>query len=614
MKAKDVKRAVVLAAGLGQRLRPLTLAHPKPLLPVDGVPMLERMVRMLEGWGVEEVAVNAHWLAPQIEKWAARRAGKAKIRVSVEREILGTGGALKALKDFIGEEPFWLANGDVVADGLKPGPIVEAFEKSGRFAGCWLSEGAGPRTVEADPEGRVCNWKSEFPGDWGTYTYCGVALLSPEVIGYLPEAKHCSVVEAYEKAMMTDARFVVGADQEDAFWADCGTFESYLETNAALNPDGFDRNPNVLLDGVKLLDTADLAGCAVTGGLIGGKFEETAIVGVAQTGDARLEALCKEMGWAREDAAAVFLGTRGSDRTFWRLVNGDERAIGVTWDGRTRPENGRYAGHARVLAEAGVAVPRVLADLPAMEALALEDCGDESLEKLAGAEGADRVKLYRPALEAMKALHGAGTELALARDLKLEAPFGPELYKWEHDLFETYCVKARYGYERLPEEVRKDLERAADELGKERPVLVHRDFQSSNVLCRGDGTVALIDFQGMRLGPASYDAASLLYDPYVALEEGEREKLAKLYPQKNLAYAAVQRLAQALGAFGRLEEAGQPQFGKYVPMALANLLSAADDADLDALGGFAEDLIAKEKVRWEGFGHHHHHHDDEEEE
>jgi aminoglycoside/choline kinase family phosphotransferase len=75
----------------------------------------------------------------------------------------------------------------------------------------------------------------------------------------------------------------------------------------------------------------------------------------------------------------------------------------------------------------------------------------------------------------------------------------------------------------------------------------------------------------------------------------------------------VQRLVQALGAFGRLASVGQPQFAKYVPRALGNLLAAADEADLDALGALAEDLIAKEEIRLHGWHGHHHHHDHEEE-
>ena len=612
MKAGDVKKAVVLAAGFGTRLRPLTLVRPKPLLPVWGVPMLERILRMLESWGVDEIAVNAHWQAPQVRQFVWNRKGRAKVTVAEEPEILGTGGVLNPLRGFLGEGPFWLVNGDVVAEGLDPQPIADAFGRSGEFAACWLSETQGPRTVEADPEGRICNWKSDVPGDVGTYTYCGCALLSRHVLDYLPPSGFSTIVQAYEKAMMEDAKFVVGVAEAHAFWGDAGTLESYLEIHNALDPDRFEENPNVLFEGVKLVESADLGGCVVTGGLVGGAFERTALVGLDQIDAPRLAALADALGWPRADVACGFLGARGSDRSFWRFVYGDERAIAIEYDDAKRPENARYASHARLLAEAGVPVPRVLADVPAQKALALEDIDGDSLEDRAKRRGADLVKLYAPVVKALRTLHEKGTELALAQDVTLEPAFGPELYAWERDLFETYCVKERFGYDGLPDAVRADLEAVAAELLRQRPVLVHRDFQSSNVLYRADGSFAFIDFQGMRLGAAAYDLASLLYDPYVPLGEQARASLARLYPVEKLAFGAVQRLVQALGAFGRLASVGQPQFGRHVAPALQNLLAAADEADLDALGAFAEDLIAKEEIRLGRF--HHHHHDEGEEE
>ena len=609
MKARDVKKAVVLAAGFGTRLRPLTLVEPKPLLPMWGVPLLERILSLLESWGVEEIVVNAHWKAERIRAYAARRKGVAKVTVAEEPEILGTGGVLNPLRYLLGTEPFWLVNGDVVVEGLDPQPLVDAYVRSGGFAGCWMSEVFGPRTVEADREGRICNWASDVAGDAGTYTYCGVALLGPQVLDYVKPAGFSTIVEAYEAALMRDGKTVCGADPDGAYWADCGTLEAYLEAHAALDPDRFEANPNVIFPGVKLVETADLAGCVVTGGLVGGAFERAALVGADQIGDARLAALVRALGWKAEDVAAVFLGARGSDRAFWRLVHGDDRALAVVYDDAARPENARYAHHARLLAEAGVPVPRVLADLPERKALALEDLGDDSLERRAAEKGAHLVELYAPVVKALRALHEEGTARALreAADA-LEPAFGPDLYKWERDLFETHCVKARYGYEKLPDAVRADLEAVADVLARQRPVLVHRDCQSSNVLYR-DGAPVFIDFQGMRLGAAAYDLASLLYDPYAPLGEKERRALAKLYPVDGLAYGAVQRLVQALGAFGRLASVGQPRFEAHVPRALANLLEAADEANLDALGGFAEDLIAKEEIRL-GHFHRSHAHDD----
>ena len=160
----------------------------------------------------------------------------------------------------------------------------------------------------------------------------------------------------------------------------------------------------------------------------------------------------------------------------------------------------------------------------------------------------------------------------------------------------------------MPPDVRRELEGVADELARARPVLLHRDCQSTNVLYREDGSFAFIDFQGMRLGPAAYDLASLLYDPYVPLDSSARESLRAAYggvSERELALGAVQRLVQALGAFGRLASVGQPQFSKHVLPALVNLLSAADDADLDAVGALAEELISREEMR-QGIFHHHH--------
>ncbi|MBO5941595.1 MAG: NTP transferase domain-containing protein, partial [Kiritimatiellae bacterium] len=137
-----VKKAIVLAAGFGTRLRPLTLSRPKPLLPVAGEPMLSRILDMLVSWGVEEIAVNAHYLADQVEDFINEYKGDSdkgvKISVSRESTILGTGGVLRPLKDWIGADPFWLVNGDIVVEDLDPEPIEEAFERSGRFASCWM--------------------------------------------------------------------------------------------------------------------------------------------------------------------------------------------------------------------------------------------------------------------------------------------------------------------------------------------------------------------------------------------------------------------------------------------------------------------------------------------
>ena len=147
-------------------------------------------------------------------------------------------------------------------------------------------------------------------------------------------------------------------------------------------------------------------------------------------------------------------------------------------------------------------------------------------------------------------------------------------------MFETHLLKERYGLAALPSDAR-DAAAVAARLLDAPQVALHRDFQSSNILFRGR-RMAFIDFQGLRMGAAAYDLASLLYDPYVTLTPELRVRLARAYeicaPGLHdgvalLHIGAVQRLVQALGAFGRLASVGQAGFTRwYILPALQNLL------------------------------------------
>ncbi len=541
------KKAVVLAAGLGTRLRPLTCAAPKPLLPIWGVPMLDRIVEMLREWGVDDIVVNCHYLHEQVESWAAER-GKEEgltLRTSYEPEILGTGGVLNPLRDWIGDEPFYLVNGDIVVEGFN-GFSAADLKGSVETIGTCLMVETGPRTIEADPNGYVTCWKSPDAGFPGTYTYCGVALLTPDILKYVEPTGFSSIVQAYERAMM-DGKFMKGVAPDSLLWTDAGTIASYLD----LNRDGTD---NAFADLPQLK-------------AIGAKEVE-------------------------------FIGARGSDRCFFRT----DGNLAVIYDDAKRGENAKYAGHAKWLKARGMPVPEVIADRPDIKTTVFAWAGNERKMSLE-----DYVKVVE-GLAAFNALDPTG--------LDLEPSFDAALWKWERDLFAEHCLGSRY-LMTLPKDVEQELENVAAPLDREPSALVHRDFQSSNVLWK-NGAFSFIDFQGMRRGPAAYDLASLLYDPYAAkLTEGERRALAKLYAkrcgrpeiEKILPFAAVQRLVQCLGAYGRLASVGQTQFGKFVLPALENLLVAADEAGLDAVGALAEDLIAKESHAHEHDGHCHHDHE-----
>lgn len=543
-----IKKAVVLAAGHGTRLRPFTCATPKPLMPVWGETMLERIVKMLRERGVDDIVVNSHHLHEQIRVWtdeyrkAVQAAGdKVRIKVSYEPEILGNGGVLNPLREWIGEDPFYLVSSDIVMENVPD--LEKPFErlKTSGCIGVALVTEAGPRTIEVEPESKfVTCWKSPDPGVEGTFTYCGFAILKPAVLKYVKPDGFSSIVTAFEKAMMEGGKFIKAVESKDLLWEDAGTIQRYVDLNRDGDDNGFADIPQL-----KAVDATN----------------------------------------------PKFLGARGSERVFF----GCDQGIAVMYDDGNRDENGKYPGHARWLKSKGIPVPEILADVPAKKVMMMTNAGTERQMSLED---------YAKVVETLVRFNALGSEPDVPADLL--PPFDDETWEWERNLFAKYCLGANFQME-MSDAVRKELEGVAEILEHEPKALVHRDFQSTNVLWKGND-LTFIDFQGMRLGPAAYDLASLVYDPYVTFTDEQRRALVALYAktagrpefEKILPYAAVQRLSQCLGAYGRLASVGQPQFGKHVVPALANLLDAADKAGLDAIGALAEDLIAKSQ-------HTHHH-------
>lgn len=514
-----IKKAIVLAAGMGSRLKPFTATVPKPLMTIWGETMISRVVNMLREWGIEEIAVNAHYLADQIEAWCKEN----DCKVSVEKEILGTGGFLNPLREWLNGEDFYLVNSDIVIENQGP------LEFRGDELGVAVVTEEGPRTIEVEPESQfVTCWHSPDPGWYDTYTFTGLSLLRNDILSYVKPEGFSTLVEAFEKAMM-EGKFIRAQKNFDLLWSDAGTIDSLIQ----LNEDGED-------------NAFDL-------------FPHLQSVGATN---------------------AKFLGARGSERAFFRAKEG----VVCVYDDKNRGENAKYVSHTKWLLEKGIPVPKILNFSEKFKTILMEDVGKEGLD-------------FERYVEVVKTL--ARFNSLDATSLDLEAPMDAKLWKWERDLFAEYCLKNRFDRE-LDKEVEAELLRVAEILEKEPKSLVHRDFQSTNVLFKG-GKLSFIDFQGMRLGPAIYDLASLVYDPYVKLSEKEREALVALYAKEvarpeiveKLPYAAVERLIQCLGAYGRLKSVGKSEFDKFVLPALENLLAAADLAGLDKIGQLAEELIPK---------------------
>jgi NDP-sugar pyrophosphorylase family protein len=153
-----VTTALVLAAGLGERLRPLTYTKPKPLLPLGGRPLIWYPLMMLKRAGVRRVAINLHHLGPSIEQALGNGSALGlAITYAPEPILLGTGGPLVALRAFFGDATFWVANSDTILD-FDLGAMVD-FHRHHRALATLALVPSRPDVryslIETDPEGRV---------------------------------------------------------------------------------------------------------------------------------------------------------------------------------------------------------------------------------------------------------------------------------------------------------------------------------------------------------------------------------------------------------------------------------------------------------------------------
>ncbi len=275
----------------------------------------------------------------------------------------------------------------------------------------------------------------------------------------------------------------------------------------------------------------------------------------------------------------------GSGRKFWRVNIADRSLILVRYS-EERPENSYFVEIASFLARVGVRVPNIYFHTPADGLILMEDAGGTDLWSFRNDSWLQRRALYQRTLDQALILHTRAH--AAPKRPHLQAEFDVALYKWEQDYFIEHCLQRHFGLS--TEDVDRHVNRGrllqiTEHLAAQPRCLVHRDFQSQNIIIR-DGDACLIDFQGLRPGLAQYDLASLLFDPYVTLTDAEREELLHHYlsglhgpgPHDEAHFmalfdlCAMQRLMQALGAYGKLGHTDhREEFLEHIPVAIPRL-------------------------------------------
>lgn len=228
--------------------------------------------------------------------------------------------------------------------------------------------------------------------------------------------------------------------------------------------------------------------------------------------------------------------------------------IGVHWN-EDREDNAQYVPVANFLKQAKLRVPAIIHERSRYRVALVEDLGDVDLLSLKSRPFAERLPYYRSAFEQVDRLFYAKP----AKDFHLMPPFDAALYRWEQNYFFEYLVEEFLGMDATELRKNQAFIDLSERLGTVARHLVHRDFQSQNLLIKDD-QVWLIDFQGLRRGRQEYDLASLIFDPYLDHTAEEREALLTLWeeiaderPLETLFHeCAAQRLMQALGAFGNI--------------------------------------------------------------
>jgi len=222
-------KAMILAAGLGTRLRPLTDDRPKALVEVAGRTLLEICLERLRGFGVSEVIVNTHHFADMVQTYLEAHGNfGTRIEISREETLLDTGGGLKQAAWFFGDdEPFLVHNVDVMSS-IDLGAMVRFHRKRGALATLAVQERKSSRYLVFDEDGVLCGRETGLVRECGKTTalaFAGIHVVSPRIFSEMTETGAFSIIDAYLRLAGAGER-IVAFRADGSAWRDLGRPES----------------------------------------------------------------------------------------------------------------------------------------------------------------------------------------------------------------------------------------------------------------------------------------------------------------------------------------------------------------------------------------------------
>ncbi|MFC2106746.1 NDP-sugar synthase [Bacteroidota bacterium] len=222
-------KALVLAAGLGKRLRPLTDELPKALIEINGTPMIAILIEKLKKSGINEIIINVHYKAEKLISYLESNNFKIPIHISDEsNELLDTGGAIKKASDFF-KNDFLVYNSDVLSD-IDINALEQFHKKNKAIATLAVRERKSGRYLLFNDKMELSGWENIKTGEQiistpddpslQNFAFSGIHIINPAILKYLPTQNVFSIIEVYLKACSREKIF--GYLHNDDFWLDMG--------------------------------------------------------------------------------------------------------------------------------------------------------------------------------------------------------------------------------------------------------------------------------------------------------------------------------------------------------------------------------------------------------
>jgi len=228
-------RAMILAAGLGSRLRPLTDHTPKALLEWKGKPLLEHVIRKLIGEGFREIIINVHHFKELIVDYIERndRFG-IRIEFSHEEELLDTGGGIARASWFFGDRPFLVHSVDIISD-IRLGRLMEAHERDRPLATLAVKDRHTTRSLLMNREGLLKGWRDNQSGETiltgeegevlTPIAFSAIQVMDPAIVEHFPGEKRFALIPFYLELSREHPVLLHRHDSDS--WKDMGRHESY---------------------------------------------------------------------------------------------------------------------------------------------------------------------------------------------------------------------------------------------------------------------------------------------------------------------------------------------------------------------------------------------------